>query len=406
MFRRCKPISSPARIVLLVLGMLVVAPMHRLIQAQSPTIMSDDLDVASLRAAIRRSRDFLEKLPPDRVVGEQPRRLTAGEIKNSLSVFENLLDRWPCAECFAREVRTRFDLLPSSADAQSSEVLFTGYYQPVIDGSLVRTEEFRYPLYGRPEDLTTADLVTVTPEVKTEKLVGRIEGEQFMSYYTRREIDDGAIQNRGLELAWVKDPIELFFLHIQGSGIIRLPDGRFFSIGYAAQNGWPYRSIGRLLIDMGKASREEMSLPWLRRYLTENPQQRADIFAYNESYVFFRSTPDGPLGSLEVTLTDGRSIATDSRLFPKGALALIETEIPIIDAAGQLTGWRPLTRFVLNQDTGGAIRGPQRGDIYFGSGDDAGALAGYMNRPGKMFFLVLKDQGLKQPDVGSEKSSR
>ena len=364
---------------------------------QSPPIISDDLDAESLRTAIHLSLVYLQKLPPDRLVGEQPRRLTAGEIRNSLLDFEKLLDQWQCAECFARVVSERFEFLPSSADAQQAEVLFTGYYQPVIEGSLIPSQEFRYPLYGKPADLITAELVTITTAMTIEKVVGRIDGEQFMPYYTRREIDEaGSLRGRGLEIAWVKDPIELFFLHIQGSGIIKLPDGRRISIGYAGQNGWPYRSIGRLLIDSGKASREEMSMQWLRRYLTDNPQERGDIFAHNESYVFFRPTPEGPLGSLEVPLTDGRSIATDARLFPKGGLALIQTEVPIIDAAGQLKGWRPLTRFVLNQDTGGAIRGPQRADIYFGSGDAAGGLAGYMNRPGKMFFLALKNQNVKR----------
>jgi len=376
---------------------LVDAPAIRTSWGQSPPIISDDLDAESLRTAIRLSLVYLQKLPPDRIVGEQPRRLTAGEIRNSLLVFEKLLDQWRCAECFARAVSERFEFLPSSADAQQAEVLFTGYYQPVIEGSLIPSQEFRYPLYGKPADLITAELVTITTAMTIERVVGRIDGEQFMPYYTRREIDEaGSLRGRGLEIAWVKDPIELFFLHIQGSGIIKLSDGQRLSVGYAGQNGWPYRSIGRLLIESGKASREEMSMQWLRRYLTDNPQERSDIFAHNESYVFFRPTPEGPLGSLEVTLGEGRSIATDARLFPKGALAFIQTQIPIIDGDGRLAGWRPITRFVLNQDTGGAIRGPQRADIYFGTGDAAGGLAGYMNHPGKMFFLALKDQNVKR----------
>jgi membrane-bound lytic murein transglycosylase A len=397
MARRCKLILSAA-----IGALLLIVPETPKAWSQTPPAVSDDLDAESLRAAIRRSLVFLERMPPDRTVGEQPRRLTAGEVKNSLQVFERLLDQWSCAECIAREVSARFELLASSEDERLSEVLFTGYYQPVIDGSLVPTDEFRYPVYGRPPDLISAELVTVSPEAKVESVTGRVSGEQFMPYYTRQEIDDGgALRSRGLELVWVKDPIDLFFLHIQGSGMIRLPDGQQLRVGYAAQNGRPYRSIGRLLIDSGKASREEMSMQWLRRYLTDHPQERGAIFSYNQSYVFFRPTTDGPLGSLEVPLTDGRSIATDARLFPKGALAVIQTEVPVIDAAGQLTGWRPLTRFVLNQDTGGAIRGPQRADIYFGSGDAAGGRAGYMNRAGKMFFLVLK----KQAEGGAKAAS-
>jgi membrane-bound lytic murein transglycosylase A len=353
--------------------------------------LRDDRDLDSLRAAIVESKSYLAKLPPDRVVGEQPRRLTANEVLASLLAFEQLLDQWACAPCLARELRARFELVPSSADPRLAEILFTGYYQPVIEGSPVPTAEYRYPLYGKPTDLVTAEQVTVGPAMRVETVFGRVEGEQFMPYYTRREIDQlGALAGRGLELAWVKDPVDLFFLQIQGSGIIRFPDGAQRGFGYTAQNGWPYRSIGRWLIDIGKLSKDEMSMQRLRRYLAEHPSERDAIFAYNESYVFFRELRDGPLGSLGVPVTAGRSVATDSRLFPKGALALIQTRIPIVDDSGQLNDWLPITRFVLNQDTGGAIRGLQRADIYFGSGDHAAGLAGYMNSPGKIFFLLLK----------------
>jgi len=354
-----------------------------------PPAIDDDLDVASLRAAIRFSIDYLQKLPPERIVGEQPRQFTAKEILASLKIFEQLLGDWQCPECFAREVNTHFELVPSSSDA--ADVLFTGYYQVVIDGSLVPTEKFRFPIYAKPPDLITAQKVTLVPRLIEERIFGRAEGEQFLPYYTRQQIDqEGLLRGRGLEIAWVADPIALFFLHIQGSGIIRLADGSQLSVGYAAQNGWPYRSIGRLLIDTGKLAKEEASMQRLRRYLQENPEEQNEILDYNQSYIFFRMNPSGAIGSLEVPVTAGRSIATDLRLFPKGALALVRTEIPTIDSAGELTGWRPATRFVLNQDSGGAIRGPQRADIYFGAGETAASMAGYMNRQGKMFFLVLR----------------
>ncbi|HEY7218544.1 MAG TPA: MltA domain-containing protein [Candidatus Binatia bacterium] len=356
-----------------------------------PAAFDDDLSVDSLRKAVHYSIAYLQKQPAERVVGEQPRRLTAKEILDSLTVFDKLLGQWHCVECFMREINARFELVPSSLDPELSQVLFTGYYQPVIDGSVVRTGRFRYPLYAKPPDLVSAEKVTLVPQMSVERIVGRVQDEQFLPYFTRRQIDeDGLLRGRGLEIAWVADPVELFFLHIQGSGIIRLPDGTELSVGYAAQNGWPYRSIGRLLIDRGEIAQEEMSMQRLRDYLSDHPSEQSEILAYNESYVFFRVKPVGPLGSLEVPVTAGRSIATDSRLFPKGALALVQTEIPIIDGAGRLTGWRPITRFVLNQDSGGAIRGLQRADIYFGTGSDAGGLGGYMNRPGKMFFLILK----------------
>ena len=365
-------------------------PLHGQTAAVTPPI-TDDLDRESLRQAISRSIAYFAKLPPDRIVGEQPRRFTVKEIADSLAAFDQLLDLWSCWTCLVKEFNARFELVPSSSDGQWRDVLFTGYYQPVIDGSLVETGEYRYPIYSKPADLMSVEQVTLKPAIKVDRMIGRVDDEQFMPYYTRYEIDEmGVLRGRGFEIAWVKDPVELFFLHIQGSGILRLTDGRQVYIGYAGQNGRPYRSIGRLLIDRGKIPKHEMSMQRLRRYLSEYPEERNEIMAHNESYVFFRINQDGPLGSLEVPLTAGRSIATDSRLFPKGALALIYTESPVLNGAGQLLGWRPFVRFVLNQDTGGAIRGFQRADLYMGTGDEAGARAGYMNSPGKIYFLTLK----------------
>jgi len=364
-----------------------------MVQRPQPAALTiaDDLDRESLRLAIRRSVSYLEKLPVDRVVGERPRRFTAGETLAALLAFDKLLDRWDCRECWAKELEERFELIPSSTDAASLDVLFTGYYQPVIDGSLMPTAEYRYPIYGKPADLITAEQVTLTPVARTEKVVGRIEGEDFVPYYSRREIDQrDSLRGRGYEIAWLKDPVDLFFLHIQGSGILNLPDGRRVGVGYAAQNGRPYRSIGRLLIDGGKIPREEMSMQRLRRYLREHPREQSEILAYNESYVFFRFLENEPLGSLEVPVTAGRTLATDARLFPKGALALIATEKPELDDAGRLLRWQPFVRVVLNQDTGGAIRGLQRADLFFGTGEQAGAAAGYMNSRGRLYFLTLK----------------
>jgi len=348
--------------------------------------LNDDLNLAALRVAIGHSLAYLQKLPPERVVGVQPRLFTASELADSLLAFGALLDQQPRRHLLARELGDRFELIASSGAPREEEVLFTGYYQPVIDASLVPSDEYRFPIYGVPPELVALDRSEGTNP-------GAIDAKVSGPYYSRREIDDlGVLRGRNLEIAWVKNTIDLFFLHIQGSGLLRLRDGRQVTVGYAAQNGLPYRSIGRLLIDNGKVPKEEMSMQRLRRYLTEHPSEQNEIFAYNDSYVFFRLNQGGPLGSLDVPVTAGRSIATDSRLFPRGALALVQMEIPVIGAQGELAGWRPVTRFVLNQDTGGAIRGPQRADYYFGTGDEAGALAGYMNRQGRLYFLVRKQR--------------
>jgi len=382
MIRRCKLLR------LLLLVTMAIAAAGCAVRRPLPplTALPDDLDVASLRGAIGHSLSYLRKLPPERVVGAQPRPFTAREVLDSLAAFDAMLDQWPCRDCLARDIAARFELIPSSAAADEAEVLFTGYYQPVLDASLIPGDGYDYPIYGVPADL-------VAQEQDGDKKAGRIENQVLIPYYSRRDIDQvGALRGRNLEIAWVKDPIDLFFLHIQGSGLLRLRDGREVTVGYAAQNGLPYRSIGRLLIDNGEVPKDEMSMQRLRRYLTENPAAQNEVFAYNESYVFFRLNEGGPVGSLGVPVTAGRSVATDSQLFPRGALALVQTDIPIIGTQGELAGWRPVSRFVLNQDTGGAIRGAQRADYYFGTGDLAGASAGYMNRRGRIYFVMLKNQ--------------
>ncbi len=354
-------------------------------------LFKDDLDQDSLHRAIHRSLEFLQKLPPDRLVGEHPRKLTALEVKESLLSFMDLLGFWDRPEMLAEEIRSRFDLVPAVEDHGEEGVLFTGYYQPVIEGSLTETPEYRFPVYRRPDDLIEVELGGFQPQLRGEKVVGRLEGNRLVPYPSRYEIDGlGRLKGKGYEIAWVKDPVDLFFLHIQGSGLLRLEDGRLLHLNYAASNGRPYRSIGRLLIDSGKIPEQELSMQRLRRYLMEHPDERDALLAQNDSYIFFRFVNNGPLGSLEVPLTPGRSIATDARLFPKGALAFIVSQKPIFDAAGNLLGWQPFSRFVLNQDTGSAIRGPRRVDLYFGSGNEAGQAAGVMKSSGSLYFLIRK----------------
>jgi membrane-bound lytic murein transglycosylase A len=354
-------------------------------------VFHDDLDRESLRHAIHHSLEFLSKLPPDRPVGEYPRKVTAREVGDSLFAFMELLDHRDRPEKFAQEIRSRFELYPSVSAPVDDEVLFTGYYQPVVDGSLSETREFSFPVYGKPRDLIVGEMVTLAPQLRTEKLVGRLEGDQLVSYYSRYEIDGlERLKGKGYEIAWVKDPVELFFLHIQGSGLLRLEDGRRLYLNYAASNGRPYTGIGKLLIDDRKILEDEMTMQRLRRYLMEHPDERDALFARNQSYVFFRFGNTGPLGNLDVPLTPGRSIATDSRLFPKGALAFVVSRKPIFDSTGNLVTWQPFSRFVLNQDTGSGIRGRKRVDLYFGSGHEAGQAAGVMKSAGTVYFLIKK----------------
>lgn len=360
--------------------------------ASGPAAIPDDMDLASLRISIQRSLDFLAKVPPDRVIGQHPRQFTAEEIEESLRVFEGLLDLWDKPQLLFKELHARFDFYPSATDSADSNVLVTGYYQPVIEASPVRTDEFRFPIYGKPADLIEAEMVTLKPELKVEKVVGRLEDERLVPYASRDEIDSlGVLSGKGYEIAWVKDPVALFFLHIQGSGILQLGNGSSHHISYAASNGKPYSSIGKILIDSGRIPKEEITMRRVIRYLEEHPDERDALFAQNERYIFFRIVENGPLGSLDVPVTPGRSIATDATLFPKGAIALLISHKPLVNSAGNLVGWRPFSRFVVNQDTGSAIQGAGRVDLYFGSGTEAGRAAGYMKNPGRLYFLFKKE---------------
>jgi membrane-bound lytic murein transglycosylase A len=304
-------------------------------------------------------------------------------------LFSTKLDLLGRPEVLKNAIRSNFDLYEARGSDGAGDMLVTGYYQPILEGNLTRTGEFRYPIYGKPKDLIEVETVTLRSQVQSEKLIGRLNGEELVPYYSRHEIDGmGKLKDKGYEIAWAKDPIDVFFLHVQGSGILRLRDGGTLAVGYAGSNGRPYRSIGRVLIDRGKIPAEEVTMQRLRQYLREHREERDEILAQNESYIFFRFLSEGPLGSLEVPLTAGRSIATDPRIFPKGALALLVSHKPVFDLQGRVARWQPFTRFVLNQDAGSAIKGEGRVDLFFGAGELAGQSAGLMKSPGKLYFLL------------------
>jgi membrane-bound lytic murein transglycosylase A len=278
----------------------------------------------------------------------------------------------------------------SSARPGKPGVLVTGYYEPLLRGAMQPNKTFRYPLYRRPPDLVEADLSLWFPDLAGRRIVGRAHQGRLARYYDRAAIDqDRKLAGQGLELVWTDDELDVFFLQIQGSGRVALPDGTHMRVGYDGSNGHVYRSIGKRLIDDGHISAADMSLPALRQWLISHPKQRRRILFHNPSYVFFQALQGGPYGNIQVALTPGYSIATDHRLFPRGAPAMLVTELPQFGAEpGRITAWKPETRFVANQDTGGAIRGPGRVDLFLGFGDLAEQTAGVMKQPGALFFIA------------------
>jgi membrane-bound lytic murein transglycosylase A len=265
--------------------------------------------------------------------------------------------------------------------------LFTGYYEPLLAGSREPDARFRHPLYQRPPDLVSADLGQFDPELQGRRIAGRVERGRLVPYADRAAIERGALAGRGLELLWVDDPVLSFFLEIQGSGQVRLPDGGTVRVGYADQNGRPYRAIGKDLIELGAIPREAVSMQTIRAWLEAHPEQAPAIMQQNPSYVFFRELTDlaaapGPLGAQGVPLTPGRSLAVDRKFLPLGAPVWLDATAPYPD------GDRPLRRLLVTQDTGGAIRGPVRGDVFWGAGPTAEHLAGHMRSEGRLFVLV------------------
>ena len=352
----------------------------------------DDMDRESLARAVRKSLEYYARIPGRTSWRLGDRRVTARDMRDSLEVFLQIVESGASGAELDRRVREDFDVWRAAGSGPSGRVLFTGYYEPVLKGSLVRTDLYRYPIYRRPDDAVVVHLGKFREKYRNERLVGRVENGELVPYWSREEIDGaGALENRGLEIAWFADPVDLFFLHIQGSGMICTDDGPCFQVSYAQSNGRPYRSIGKLLIDSGRATREDLSMQGIKRYLRERPEEIQEILNHNESYVFFRTVEEGPVGSIGVVLTGGRSIATDSALFPRGALAFVKTRRPAIGPGGEIRSWVPLTRFVLNQDTGGAITGAGRVDLFFGRGREAEIAAGHLKEDGELYFLVLKD---------------
>ncbi|WP_375739824.1 murein transglycosylase A [Pseudomonas boanensis] len=290
----------------------------------------------------------------------------------------------------AEPIRTflsaQLDVYSLRSAKNSAQGLITGYYEPVYPGSLERSEHTQVPVYGIPDDMIVVALDSLYPELKGKRLRGRLEGRVLKPY------DDAAtIRSQGVNapvLAWLSDPMDLQFLQIQGSGRIQLDDGRQLRVGYSDQNGHPYRPVGRWLVEQGQLKREEVSMGKIREWAQANPERVPELLASNPSYVFFTQNPDsneGPRGSLNVPLTAGYSVAIDRKVIPLGSLLWLSTTRP--DGS-------PVTRPVAAQDTGGAIAGEVRADLFWGTGAEAGELAGNMKQQGQIWMLWPKGAAL------------
>ncbi len=260
--------------------------------------------------------------------------------------------------------------------------LGTGYFEIELNGARQPDKTHTIPVFRPPGDRVKVDLGAFDPALAGKSLVGRVEGDHLKPYYTRGDIDGGVLDGRGLELVWLTNPVDAFMLHVQGSGQINLRDGGKMRIGFAAHNGRRYKSIGRELIRRGELTPDNASWPNIRAWVRANPDKAGGLLAVNKRYIFFQENGGGgPLGSQGVELTPGRSLAVDRRYIPLGLPLWLDTEWP--GDAG-----RPLRRLMMAQDTGAAIRGPVRGDFYWGTGDSALAYAGRMKHAGRYYLLL------------------
>lgn len=350
----------------------------------------DDLAFEGLAQACRASLAYFQKIPPGTPFGFGRRKATAKDLADTASSLLAILgdDRLGPRKKL-EQIQRGFGLFTSTGSDGAGAVLVTGYYEPWLEGRRTPDERFKVPVYHRPEDLLTVDLGLFPAAGSQAKLGARVKGNQVVPYYTRGEIAGGALAGKGLELLWLEDPVDLFFLQVQGSGKVTLEDGSQVRLQYDAQNGQPYRSLGKALIEKGILAPGEVSLQSIRQFFKDHPDQLS-LLDVNPSYTFFRMEKEGPFGNIGVVLTPGRSIATDARVFPKGAPALLRSRKPVVNGKGEVTGWVPFTRFVFNQDTGGAITGPGRVDLFWGGGPLAEAAAGRMKEPGELYFLLKR----------------
>ena len=369
-------------------GALLLVPAHgpqtvyRLVSFARLDGWGADTHAAAL-PAFQRSCAAFDRLPADRPIGPHGLGGVAGDWREVCGAAMAIA---PGDHAAARAFFERHFTPVAVSGGGRRGGLFTGYYEPLLNGSLDAHPDYPVPLYRRPPELVTVDLGRFRDDLAGRRIAGSVSDGRLRPFASRRQIDAGALDRRGLELVWVDDPVAAFFLHIQGSGRVRLADGTLLRVGYDGPNGHPYTAIGRVLIARGALEAEDVSLQTIRAWLQANPDAAAEVMAANASYVFFRQLDgDGPVGAQGVALTPGRSLAVDRTVWPLGAPVWLDSAHPHADEPQTMV---PLRRLMVAQDTGGAIRGAVRGDVFWGPGADAEIIAGHMKSPGRYVMLL------------------
>lgn len=361
-------------------------PLH-LLSARETPVFTDDLDRTSLLEGTRRQVAYLKRQDPQKIIRFAGDEYDTGWLLHSVEAFLEKVEQGIDNKELRRFLIDHYLVYQSGGkrDRRGRRMLVTGYYEPVFEGSLVRQPPFLTPIYSLPDSLVAI------AQASGETRVGRYTSDhRLMDYWSRSEIEtQGVLQ--GQELVFLKDPFDAFLLHVQGSGKILLPDGSLRAVRYAGSNGLEYQSIGKLLVDEKIMALDEVNIPAIRAYLKEHPDEQQRILHHNPRFIFFAwGDTLGPRGSFGEVLTPGRSIAIDPAALPGASLGYLVSRTPKLMADGQQDGWQPLARFVYPQDSGAAIKGTGRVDIFFGQGHAAEFAANHLKEDGKLYFLVKK----------------
>ena len=357
---------------------------------------TDDLSRASLEKAITNQLQAMFEQEPSTPVRLGSFTLTRGRLVETLESFLEILKRDLPIEEFNKKISEEF-VLYRVGKGKNKKVLFTGYYRPVIEASLKRTPLYRYPIYQMPEQglqrvKYRSGIQLIGTNTGIKKIRESYAEKKAWRRFTREEIDrKGVLKGQGLEVAWLKDDLERFFLHIQGSGMLEFADGTRQGVGYQGSNQHTYTGIGKLMIQDGAIEVSQGSMQGIKKYFVDHPQDIAKYLYQNKRYIFFTLNDDeGPRGSGGGELVGGRSIATDKSIYPAGGLAFIKIRQPVLNENNEIVRWQPISRFVVDQDTGSAILGAGRGDLYFGTGQKAGAKAGHYHERGEVYYLIKR----------------
>ncbi len=371
-------------------------PVFKKVPVSERPSFEDDLEFVHLAEAIRGSVAYYQKMPSSKQFSFGKDAFSADHLIRSLKRFLAFIEKKPSKKELSTFIDQYYQVYAYMKNSAVNRVLFTGYYEPLLHGSLNQTVAFRYPVYSRPADLVTFEKSDLSGKSNGNIGIGRYSGNTIVPYYTRQQIEEkGFSEINASPIAWINDPVSLFFLQIQGSGKISLENGNMINVHYRISNGHPYKSIGKYLIDQKKLSKEKVSMQSIREYLNAHPDEVDEIFNYNPKYIFFETVGKGPVGCFNIELTPGRSLALDRQVAPAGALVFVHAQKPKLDKSGKISSWVLFSRFLLNQDTGSAIKGSGRADIFWGNGNYAELAAGYMKHPGQLYFLVLKPEQLR-----------